>query len=132
MTSPHSAQPPQPPTDSESTERPQSRSSLSGSAATPTSGHKARGLLTVPTKPASELDPAPAPSSSPGGLLGRSFPGVRADLRGVLVGALVLVGFALVSYGVGMFSPAAGVITAGVLLVVFALVALAELPGGSS
>lgn len=45
---------------------------------------------------------------------------------------LVLVGFGLVAYGVGMFSPAAGVIASGVLLVVFAIVAVADVTGGRS
>lgn len=45
---------------------------------------------------------------------------------------LVLVGFVLVAYGVGMLSPAAGVITSGVLVVVFALVGVADVTRGRS
>lgn len=45
------------------------------------------------------------------------------------MGLLVLVGFALVAYGVGMFSPAAGVIASGVLLVVWVVVAVADIGG---
>lgn len=52
------------------------------------------------------------------------------DLRRALVAILVMVGFALVAYGVGMFSPPAGVIASGVLLTVWTVLVVVDVSGG--
>lgn len=41
-----------------------------------------------------------------------------------------MVGFALVAYGVGMFSPPAGVIASGVLLTVWTVLVVVDVSGG--